>query len=104
MFITEGIEDADDAKTQATRLAADAAHALAHVAAASHSLIPVESSVSSLTRVLRNRPDEVRIPCIVALGRIGAAETAGELSVVYSSVSHCWTIPKPRNSRSPPSK
>ncbi len=85
-------QDKDDAKSLATRMATEAAHALGHVASASHSLIPVESSVESLVRVLRNRPDEVRIPSIVALGRIGATEAAGELSVVYSNTQNSVAV------------
>ncbi len=85
-------QDKDDAKALATRMATEAAHALGHVASASHSLIPVESSLESLVKVLRNRPDEVRIPCIVALGRIGAAEAAGELSVVYSNTQNAVAV------------
>ena len=85
-------EDKDDAKSLATQLAADAAQALAEVAGASHSLIPVASGVDSLVKVLRNRPDEVRIPCIVALGRVGATEAAAELSVVYTSEQNAVAV------------
>lgn len=77
-------EEKEDAKEQATRLAAEAAQALGRLAGGPHPLIPVESSAPSLVRVLRNRPDEVRIPCIRALGRIRRAEAAEELAVVYS--------------------
>ena len=81
-----------DAKTRATRLSAGAAQALADLAGASHSLIPVENSVESLIKVLRNRPDEVRVPCIQALGRMRAAEAAEELSVVFANEQNAVAV------------
>ncbi len=77
-------EDKDDAKAHATRLARAAGEAINYLAMVP-TRIPVRKSVESLRKVLKNRPDEVRVPCIMALGNLKAGEAVGELAVVFES-------------------
>jgi hypothetical protein len=76
----------DDAKARATRLSASAARALERLSSV-HTRLPVRSSVKDLAKVLSNRPDSVRIPCINALGnlRAGAASVVEELGQVFAN-------------------
>lgn len=83
--------DKSDAKTLATRLAARAAGAVNHLAAIP-TRIPVRKCVPTLRKVLYNRPDEVRIPCIRALGNLRAADAASELAVVFSQTENAADV------------
>lgn len=76
-------KDRNDAKALATRVAAEAARAVHHLASIPTD-IPVAAVVPTLVKVLRNRPDEVRLPVIRALGELRAREAAGELALVFA--------------------
>src|SRR5262249_28630213 len=56
-------QDKDDSKVLATRVATSAAEALEYLSSVG-TRFPVKKSVPALRTVLKNRPDEVRIPCI----------------------------------------
>lgn len=84
-------KDQDDSKAAATHVAAMAAEALAY-AASVPSRIPVKNSVKALLQVLKNRPDEVRLPCIRALGSLKAGESVGELAVVFSNAENAHGV------------
>ena len=74
----------DDAKARATDLAQHAAEAIEYLSRVP-TRIPVKESVPALLRVLKNRPDEVRIPCIKALGNLRQINGAGELASVFAN-------------------
>lgn len=74
----------DDAKAQATKLAKLAADAIEYLASVP-TRIPVKNAVPELLKVLKNRPDEVRIPCIKALGALRATEAVSQLTVLYAN-------------------
>lgn len=76
-------KDRNDAKALATRLAVEAGKALEHLSSIPTNM-PVATAVPTLIKVLRNRPDEVRLPVIRALGNLGAIEAANELALVFS--------------------
>ncbi len=82
---------ADDAKTQATALAAGAAEALASLAERSCG-IDVSGTGSLLVRVLENRPDSVRLPSIRALGLIGERAAAGPLATTFQNADNADEI------------
>ena len=79
--------DKEDAKERATRLAASAAEAIEYLSFV-HTRLPVQKSAPHLVKVLKNRPDSVRIPCIRALGHLKYGEAAGELSMIFSEASN----------------
>ena len=62
----------DDNKARATKLAARAGEALAYLTSV-NTRFPIASARGPLTQVLQNRPDEVRIPCLTALGNLRQA-------------------------------
>jgi tetratricopeptide (TPR) repeat protein len=84
-------KEKDDAKALATRVAASAAEALVHLASIPNDM-PVAESVPSLRVVLKNRPDEVRLPAIRALGRMRAAEAAGDLAAVFTATENAREV------------
>jgi len=84
-------DDKDDAKAHATRLARSAAEAINYLATVP-TRIPVKKSVDQLRKVLKNRPDEVRIPSIMALGNLKASEAAGELAAVFANAENAKSI------------
>src|SRR5262249_54421956 len=65
----------DDIKAKSTRLAAQAAEALAYLSSV-NTRFPVATAGEALVKVLQNRPDEVRIPSLTALGNMGPAGAA----------------------------
>ena len=74
----------DDTKARATHLARRAAEAIEHLSAVP-TRIPIDQSARALLLVLKNRPDEVRIPCIKALGHLRQIDGAGELAAVFAN-------------------
>jgi hypothetical protein len=84
-------KDKDDAKAQATKLSVVAAEAINYLATV-HTEIPVKKTVGALRQVLKNRPDEVRIPCIRALGNLRAAEAAGELAATFANAENAREV------------
>ncbi len=81
----------NDAKALATRLAVEAANALNHLASIPTDM-PVARAIPTLIKVLRNRPDEVRLPVLRALGNLGASEAANELALVFSRTENVHEI------------
>ena len=77
-------KDKDDAKAQATKLAKLAAEAVERLSSVP-TRMPVKNAVPELLKVLKNRPDEVRIPCIKALGSLRATEAVGQLAVLFAN-------------------
>jgi HEAT repeat protein len=65
----------DDNKARATKLAARAGEALAYLTSV-NTRFPIGSARGPLTQALLNRPDEVRIPCLTALGNLRQAGRA----------------------------
>ena len=84
-------DDKDDSKAQATRLARSAAEALNYLATVP-TRMPVRKSVESLRKVLKNRPDEVRIPSVMALGNLKASEAAGDLAAVFANAENAKEV------------
>lgn len=84
-------KDRNDAKALATRVAAEAARAVEHLASIPTD-IPVAATVPTLIKVLRNRPDEVRLPVIRALGGLRAPEAADELALVFAREENARAI------------
>lgn len=72
----------NDAKALATRVAAEAAKAANHLASIPTEM-PIGSIATTLTKILTNRPDEVRLPSLHALGNLRAVEAAGEIADVF---------------------
>ena len=83
--------DADDAKSRATALAGSAAEAIKFLTAV-RSPISLKSHIGALTRTLVNRPDNVRAPCIHALGMLRATEAAGALAQVFQSEDNALQV------------
>jgi len=83
-------KESGDSKSMATRLASEAAKALHHLAVVPTRL-PAKKSIPSLMLVLKDRPDEVRLPAIMALGELGAREATDELAMVFANAEN----PKP---------
>jgi tetratricopeptide (TPR) repeat protein len=77
-------QEKDDAKALATRVAKTAAEAIEYASSVATRL-PLKKSITALKTVLKDRPDEVRIPCIKALGGLRAEEAVGELAVVFAN-------------------
>ena len=84
-------KESGDAKAMATRLASEAAKAL-HNLAMVPTRLPAKKSIPSLMLVLKDRPDEVRLPAIMALGELGAAEAADELAMVFANAENAKPI------------
>lgn len=74
----------DEAKEAASRYAAEAAEAVARLASVQTSL-PVKDCVDSLRQALKNRPQEVRLPAVRALGSLRAGSSAGELAALFAA-------------------
>ena len=70
----------DDAKARATKLAAMASEALAYLTS-TQTRFPVAEALEPLQKVLQNRPDEVRIPALVALGNLQGAAAPAQMAV-----------------------
>jgi hypothetical protein len=83
--------DATDSKSEATQLARSAAEAIDYLATVP-TRIPIKRSADALRKVLKSRPDEVRLPSIEALGNIKATEAAGELAAVYANEENAKPI------------
>ena len=79
----------DDAKARATKMAARAALALANMAATTSGM-DLSSAVPALLTVLHNRPDEVRIPALLALGHLRgqAASAVKPMAQVFANVEN----------------
>lgn len=84
-------QDSDDAKALATRLAVEAGEAINFLASVP-TRMPRAKVVPVLIKVLLNRPDEVRVPCIRALGNMRATEAARDLAVVFSRTENAQEI------------
>lgn len=80
-------QDKDDAKAQATAIARSAAEALDQLAQVP-TRMPFKNSADALRKVLKNRPDEVRLPSLRALGHMRAAEAAGDLAAVAANAEN----------------
>ncbi|MEE3181686.1 MAG: hypothetical protein VX288_07235, partial [Planctomycetota bacterium] len=86
-------EGKDDSKTLATRLASEAAQALSYLSSVRTDM-PVSQAVSSLGQVLTNRPDNVRIPCLEALGHLRATGLLAQLAQVFANLDNSAAVRK----------
>jgi len=77
----------EDGKALATKLASEAARALESLASVRTEL-PVASATESLVRVLANRPDSVRIPCLGALGHLQVTAHVGTVAHVFEDTNN----------------
>ena len=79
----------DDEKARSTKQAAQAAEALARLASG-NTRFPVASALEPLLETLQNRPDEVRIPALTALGNLGpaAAPAMARIAGVFSATEN----------------
>ena len=84
-------EGKDDSKTLATRLASEAAQALSYLSSVRTDM-PVSQAVNSLGQVLTNRPDNVRIPCLEALGHLRATGLLAQVAQVFANLDNSAAV------------
>ena len=56
--------------------------------------MPVAQAVSSLGQVLTNRPDNVRIPCLEALGHLRATGLLAQVAQVFANLDNSAAVRK----------
>lgn len=86
-------EGKDDSKTLATRLASEAAQAISYLSSVRTDM-PVSQAVASLGQVLTNRPDNVRIPCLEALGHLRASGLLAQIAQVFANLDNSMAVRK----------
>jgi hypothetical protein len=90
--LAEIFAGADDDKSLANEVAADAARALESLASANNPVFPVAGAVESLTQSLAKRTDVVRLPVIRALGAIGSEAAIPGLAQVFSNADNASEV------------